>query len=155
MAAANQALNGRNEFYEYVCDHFDTFFSVIENASKLPSNLLFRAIDILIGVAEKLGKMLSTYLTRSELNDQSKHLNLTKMVIWSMVAIVKSIDVALTANERIDASGKKGKRPTVDATPEQLWDLKRYQVLSCIFHLMEAPLEKLWNLSIVEESFVT
>lgn len=75
--------------------------------------------------------------------------------MWSMVALVKSIDAALAGDSGVDAGGKKGKKSTIDATPQQLWDPKRYQVQSCVFHLMEKPLEKLWNLSIADESFVT
>lgn len=135
-------------------DHFDVFYSVIENPSKLLPAVLFRAIDTLINTAEKLGEMLNGYLSRTELNEQNKYLNITQMVMWSMVAAVKAIDAALTVDSGNDA-GKKGKKSTIDATPLQLWEPKRYQVQSTIFHLMEKPLEKLWNLSIADESFVT
>lgn len=153
MVAANQAFNAGDAFYMF--DHFDTFYSVIENAPKLPPAQLFRAVEILINTADKLGEMLNIYLSRSELNEQNKYLNITKMVMWSLVAAVKAIDAAFTVDGGADAGGKKGKKSTIDATPQQLWDPKRYQVQSTIFHLMEKPLEKLWNLSIADESFVT
>lgn len=152
MIAAIQAFNASDAFYMF--DHFDVFYSVIENASKLLPAVLFRAIDTLINTAEKLGEMLNVYLSRTELNEQNKYLNITQMVMWSMIAAVKSIDAALTVDSGNDA-GKKGKKSTIDATPLQLWEPKRYQLQSTIFHLMEKPLEKLWNLSIADESFVT
>lgn len=136
-------------------DHFDTFYSVIENASKIPPAQLFRAVEMLINTAEKLGEMLNVYLLKSELNEQNKYLNITKMVMWSLVAAVRAIDAAFTGDGGADTGGKKGKKSTIDATPQQLWDPKRYQVQSTIFHLMEKSLEKLWNLSIADESFVT
>lgn len=154
MVVASQAFHSVGDAF-YLFDHFDAFYSVIVNASKLPSAQLFRAVDILINTAEKMGEMLNAYLSRSELNEQNMYLNITKMVIWSLVATVKAIDGALTAESGIDAGGKRGKKSTVDASPQQLWDPKRYQVQSTIFHLMEKPLEKLWNLSIADESFVT
>lgn len=150
--AASQAFHAAGDSF-YLFDHFDTFFSVIENAPKLPPAQLFRAVEILINTADKLGEMLNSYLARTELNEQNKYLNITKMVMWSLVAAVKAIDAALNVDGGAD--GKKGKKSTIDATPLQLWEPKRYQVQSAIFHLMEKPLEKLWNLSIADESFVT
>lgn len=138
----------------YLFDHFDIFFSVIENASKLAPPNLFRAIELLLTTADKLGDALNSYLAGSEMNEQTRYLNITKMVMWSLVALVKAIDAAFAADVVNDA-GRKGKKNTLDATPQQLYDPKRYQVQSTIFHLMEKPLEKLWDHSIADEQFVT
>lgn len=118
---------------------------------------MFRAVEILINTAEKMGEMLNTYLGRNELNEQNKYLNITKMVTYLLLKTVHAIDEELYADGGTvtAATGKKGKKSTIDATPQQLWEPKRYQVQSSIFHLMEKPLEKLWNLSIADESFVT
>lgn len=120
----------------------------------MPATQSLRAIDILINTAEKLGEMIDVYLSQKELDRQRPFLNLTTMVMYLLVTTVRAIDTAMK-NDSMGAGGRKGRKSGADSTPHQLWEERRYQVQSTVFHLMERPLEKLWNMPIAEESFVT
>lgn len=117
-------------------------------------NQLIRAIDILYNTGEKYGQMIGDYLKKTELNEPTSYLNLTKMVMYLLVSTVRAIDVA-AKNDTNETGAKKGKKTSVaDAIPKPNWDGKRYQVLVQIFNIMQMPLEKLWNMLIVEEEFI-
>lgn len=154
FTAAYQAFCSSDAFY--IFDHFDTFFSVIENAPKLQLNQLIRAIDILYSTTQRFGQMVDAYLKQAELNQQSSYLNLTKMVLYLLVSTVRATDTFIR-NETSDANMQKkpGKKPSAEQLGNNAdWDDKRYQVLVQLFNIMQMPLEKLWNLSIAEEEFV-
>lgn len=152
---AHQALQQSDAFY--IFDHFDTFFSVIENASQLQIQNLARAVDLLYRTTEILGQMLDVYLKQETLDRQNDFLNLTKMVIYLLVSTVKAVDVFVKNNQTQSntATGRKNKKNTDDSLPHFIsYDAKRYEVLIQVCNIMQLPIEKLWNMSIVDEDFV-
>lgn len=153
-SVAHQALQGGDAFY--VFDHFDTFFSVIENADKLQISNLVRAVDILYRTTEHLGQMLDAYLKQDSLDRQTDFMNLTKMVIYLLVSTVRAVDVFVKNNlNQPNAAGRKNKKNTDDSLPHFIsYEAKRYDVLVQVCNFMQLPIEKLWNMSIVDEDFV-
>lgn len=143
---------GSSDAY-YLLDHFDTFFSVIENADKIPLGTLMRAMEILQNTARKFGEVLDNYLKQRELVQLSKYLNLTKMLMYLMTSLVRAIDgvVKDTTNE---PNQKKTSKKQSDRADVYDWNDRRYKVLTLILNLMQLPLEKLWTVSIAEEEFV-
>lgn len=151
-AVAHQALKSSDAFY--IFDHFDTFFSVIENADKLQISNLVRAVDLLYRTTENLGQMLDAYLKQETLDRQTDFLNLSKMVIYLLVTTVRAVDVFVSKNQP-NAAGRKNKKNTDDSLPHFIsYEAKRYDVLVQVCNFMQLPIEKLWNMAIVDEDFV-
>lgn len=151
-SAAHQAFKTNGAFYLF--DHFDTFFSVIENVSQLQTANLVRAIDILYRTAENLGQMLDAYLKQDILDRQNDYLNLTKMVMFLLVSTVRAADELIKKNFN-EPPGRKNKKKNNDQTSFLAsYEAKRYDVLVEICNIMQLPIEKLWNMSIIDEDFV-
>lgn len=153
FAAASQALKANDAFY--IFDHFDVFFSVIENVSQLQSNHSVRAIEILYRTAENLGHLLDKYLKQDTLDRQNDFLNLIKMVMYLLVSSVRAIDTFIKKNLHESAGGRKNKRNSNEqASYCAGYDEKRYDVLIQVYNIMQLPIEKLWNMSTIDEDFV-
>lgn len=115
-----------------------------------------RSVDILYRTAENLGHMLDAYLCRKSLDRQNDFLNLTKMVMYLLVNNVRVVDIFMKNLTRPhNAAGRKNKQNNDDMLPlVASYNLKRYEVMLQICNIMHLPIEKLWNMSIIEEDFV-
>lgn len=153
--AAQQTLQQSDAFY--IFDHFDTFFSVIENADKLQIKVLLRAIEILYKTAENLGQLLSGYLEQENLDRQRDFRNLLKMVLYLLVETVRVVDafVKENASQNVGTGRKKSKQANDDQLPHfASYEIKRYDVLALLCHIMELPIERAFENSTIEEPFV-
>ncbi|ETN65880.1 condensin [Anopheles darlingi] len=137
-----------------IFDHFDTFYSVIDNCKKLTGTQLIRAYDQLYGAIDNLGKSLAEMLSQKEIDqaDRLACLNAVKMLAFLMNGLVKAIDAHVNSNS--DKMPKKGKKQMNDQAEALDWDEKRYQCIVQMYNLMQLPLEKLWDPPVCEESFV-
>lgn len=112
---------------------------------------LIRASDLLYLTVDKLGQLLTTYLQNTDPAEQNGYLNLTKMILYLEIGLVRSIDqVVLSA----DGGTKKSGRKQTNDNESNDWDLKRYRILVQIYNFIQLPLEKLWSVAIAEEDFV-
>ncbi|XP_058451548.1 condensin complex subunit 1 isoform X2 [Malaya genurostris] len=143
-----------------VFDHFDMFYSVIDNAQQLSGTNLVRAYDLLFIAVDRLGTMLAELLGRPDLQreDRLQSLNAVKMLIYLMGGIVKAIDAHVNTSKENAGLLKKGgatKKKDTDPPVEVLeWDNKRYRCIVQLYNLFQLPLEKLWDPPVCEESFV-
>uniref|UniRef100_A0A8W7JGH8 Condensin complex subunit 1 n=1 Tax=Anopheles albimanus TaxID=7167 RepID=A0A8W7JGH8_ANOAL len=137
-----------------IFDHFDTFYSAIDNSTKLSGTHLIRAYDLLYGAIDNLGNTLADVLSQKDIDqtDRLGCLNAVKMLAFLMNGIVKAIDAHVNSNN--DKMLKKGKKQMNDNGEALDWDEKRYQCIVQIYNLMQLPLEKLWDPPVCEESFV-
>uniref|UniRef100_A0A182VSA9 Condensin complex subunit 1 n=1 Tax=Anopheles minimus TaxID=112268 RepID=A0A182VSA9_9DIPT len=139
-----------------IFDHFDTFYSVIDNEKALAGMQLVRAYDQLYDAFDKLGNKMADLLSRKDMDatDRQSALNALKMLAFLMNGMVKAIDAHINAaNEKIVT--KKNKKQLVNDQFEALdWDNKRYQCIVQLYNLMQLPLEKLWDPPVCEETFV-
>lgn len=115
-------------------------------------NNLFRALDILYNSSKKYAETTSLYLKQSDNNRPKPYQTLTKMTLYLLVATVRAIDDVIKA-ENADAAAKKGRKQMIDHT-DQRWEEHRYDVMMQVFHIIQLPLEKLWNMAIPDETFV-
>lgn len=148
---------------------------------------LTRAFDLLYVTIDKLGNNLMQFLSHNDLennnngdddnhpseeqqNNLSKsnsethgrqsYLNLTKMIMFLMVNVVRKIELscnALQQQQQDPFQGKKrgrGGKITVNLENNRSWDEKRHKFLIQLYNLLQFPLEKLWSPPIVEENFV-
>lgn len=139
-----------------IFDHFDTFYSVIDNEKALAGTHLLRAYDQLYGAIDKLGSTMADLLSRKEIDttDRQSALNAVKMLAFLVNGLVKAIDAHVNAaSEKLTT--KKSKKQTANEQLEALdWDNKRYQCVVQLYNLLQLPLEKLWDPPVCEESFV-
>uniref|UniRef100_A0A182PMX8 Condensin complex subunit 1 n=1 Tax=Anopheles epiroticus TaxID=199890 RepID=A0A182PMX8_9DIPT len=139
-----------------IFDHFDTFYSVIDNDKSLGGTHLLRAYDQLYGAVDKLGSSMAELLSQKETDatERQSALNAVKMLAFLVNGMVKVIDAHVNAaSEKI--TSKKGKKQSANEQLEALdWDSKRYQCIVQLYNLMQLPLEKLWDPPVCEESFV-
>uniref|UniRef100_A0A4Y0API6 Condensin complex subunit 1 n=1 Tax=Anopheles funestus TaxID=62324 RepID=A0A4Y0API6_ANOFN len=137
-------------------DHFDTFYSVIDNEKALAGTQLLRAYDQLYAAFDKLGSKMADLLSRKDMDatDQQSALNALKMLAFLVNGMVKAIDSYINAaNEKVTT--KRNKKQLVNEQVEALdWDNKRNQCIVQLFNVMQLPLEKLWEPPVCEESFV-
>lgn len=155
VIVAQQTLQQSDAFY--IFDQFDTFFSVIENADKLHIKNLLRAIEILYKTGENLGELLDGYLKQGNLDRQHDFVNLLKMVMYLLVGTVRAVDAFVKENsvQNVGTGRKKNKQSTDDQLPHfASYEIKRYDVLVLLCHIMELPIEKVFENSTIEESFV-
>uniref|UniRef100_A0A1B0GH99 Condensin complex subunit 1 n=1 Tax=Lutzomyia longipalpis TaxID=7200 RepID=A0A1B0GH99_LUTLO len=140
----------------YIFDHFDTFFSVIERAETISPSIAIYAFDLLYTTTDKLGQTLASVLQQSsmEVDERKSLLNATKMILYLVTGLVKAIDQVFLASS---GSGEKKKGAQKNDVHIHLtnWDEKRTKSLVQLYNVMQLPLEKLWERSIAEESFVT
>lgn len=130
---------------------------MIAETPQLQISFLVRAIDILYRTTENLGQMLDAYLKQDTLDRQNDFLNLTKMVMYLMVSTVKEIDTVVKnyMAQSNATAGRKNKKNADDQLPHYAtYEIKRHEVLVQVCNIMQLPIEKLWNMSIVEEDFV-
>lgn len=139
-------------------DHFDTFFSIVENAAQLQISTLVRTIEILYRTTDKLGHMMADYMKQETLDRQSDYLNLVQMVMYLLVGTVRAIDVYVKNNMStvIPAGRGKNKNRNTDDNHSHyaVYETKRLEVLVQVCNFMDWQFEKLWNLSIAEENFI-
>lgn len=136
-------------------DHFDTFFSVIEHAQRIPLGSIERALHILRNITERFGNILVDYLKQNTLDEQNSHLNLTKMLLYLLISTIRATDAVLKG----DAQAPNQKKPTQKKQMERAsaygdYNEQRFKVLASILAFMEMPVERLWAMVIAEEDFV-
>ncbi|XP_059611707.1 condensin complex subunit 1 [Phlebotomus argentipes] len=139
----------------YIFDHFDTFFSVVEKASSVPPHTAMYAFDLLFATTDQLGKSLASKLEQSslEVKDRDSLRNATKMILYLDTALMKALDEIYQNN---CASADKKKARTIDTNADLSgWIEKRSNSLIQLYNMLQLPLEKLWEKTIVEEAFVT
>lgn len=99
---------------------------------------------------DKLGQLLAVYLQTANASDRNAHLNLTKMILFLSIGLIKSID-SITNDGSSKKVGQKNRQSDLNVAE---WDDRRYKSLVQIYNILQLPLEKLWNQSIAEENFV-
>lgn len=155
FATAARNAFGTNVFY--IFDHFDTYFSLIENASQQLLTSLMRGFDLIYLTVDKLGRELSEFFKQATVDavERDSYLNLTKMLVYLSVGFVRAIDEVNGAANTPDVGAKKGSKksggPELDV---HNWEDRRFKVLVQLFNFFSMPLDKLWSLCIAEETFV-
>ncbi|KAL1380388.1 hypothetical protein pipiens_014240 [Culex pipiens pipiens] len=156
LKAARSALNDPFGIF----DHFDTFYSTIDNAGQLSGTTLLRAYDLLFIAIDRFGTKVSDELVQSELPqaDRVPALNAVKMLMYLLGGLVKAIDAHVNAaKDSVGGLMKKGGggRKKDNEQVEVLdWDNKRNRCVVQLYNLFQLPLEKLWDPPVCEESFV-
>ncbi|XP_063704070.1 condensin complex subunit 1 [Culicoides brevitarsis] len=144
-------LEFRQNGPSYIIDHFDTFYSVIE-ANDCPIGTCIKAFDVLYESIDKLARELAVELKKSSINDEARLdlANVTKMLIYLMVNIVKSVDLYI--NNGANDGGKTCKKLSSDFDSYN-WNRKRKDGLDLMYVVSCLPLENLYDPPVIEEDF--
>lgn len=137
----------------HIFDHFDTYFSFIENVKNVQRQLFVRASDQIFETTDKLGRILTTFFQQNNVAERDSHLNLTKMVLFLNIGFARAIDVVRNDGQT-DGLQKKTKKAAGNDIDLYKFDERKYKFLLQIHNIMQLPLEKLWSLCIAEEDFV-
>lgn len=151
FTAAKNSLTHGDPFI--IFDHFDTFFSVIENASAISVKNLLRSFDLLFLIVDKLGNLLVPFLQKNDISseERSTYLNGTRMILFCMCQSIKSIDAVFGFDDNAKKVG--GKKSNVEFEAHD-WETKKSKSFIQIFNFIDLPLEKLWDPPVPDESFV-
>lgn len=139
----------------HIFDHFDTYFSFIENVKNVQRQLFVRASDLIFDTTDKLGRILTAFFQQNNTTERDSHLNLTKMVLFLNIGFARAIDVVMNDGQT-DGLQKKNTKKAMGCNDNDLYkfDERKYKILVQVHNLMQLPLEKLWNQCIAEEDFV-
>lgn len=139
----------------HIFDHFDTYFSFIENVKNVQRQLFVRASDQIFDTADKLGRLLTAFFQQNNTAERDSHLNLTKMVLFLNIGFARAIDVVMNDGQT-DILQKKNTKKALGNNENDLYkfDERKYKILAQVHNIMQLQLEKLWSLSIAEEDFV-
>lgn len=138
----------------HIFDHFDTYFSFIENVKNVQRQLFVRASDQIFDATDKLGRILTAFFQQNNMTERDSHLNLTKMVLFLNIGFARAIDVVMNDGQTDGAQKKNTKKAICNDNDLYKFDERKYKILVQVHNVMQLPLEKLWSLCIAEEDFV-
>lgn len=166
----------------YIFDYFDTYYAIIQIKAIDSKSMvcLSRAFDLLYVTIDKLGNNLMQFLSSNEhendddpssgspanssasTHGRQSYLNLTKMIMFLMVNVVRKIELSLNSLQQQQQPFQAKKRGRGGKVPVNLennelsgtWDDKRQKFLIQLYNVLQFPLEKLWSPPIAEENFV-
>lgn len=135
----------------YIFDHFDVFYSIIEEVKKLPIQVIFRAMDLLFTSVDIFGKVLAEFLLKPNVtyDERCAKLCVLKMLTYARVALVKRVD-----KDVMQQDVKKSKKQSAEDPNLSKWEDQRYAALLQLFNLLQLPLGNLWDPPVAEENFV-
>lgn len=138
----------------HIFDHFDTYFSFIENVKNVQRQLFVRASDQIYDTTDKLGRILTAFFQQNNMTERDSHLNLTKMVLFLNIGFARAIDVLMNDGQTDGVPKKNTKKAMGNDNDLYKFDERKFNILVQVHNVMQLPLEKLWTLSIAEEDFV-
>lgn len=152
--------DARNAFQtngvNFILEHFDVFFSVLVHGKKIELSITLRAFTRLQKVMETfVSDMENMSELGNELEEEEKFrlVNICKMLAYLFTSFILYIDQEIAKDVPDQYTGKRKKPPKSDT--EEEWDYLKEKSLEYIYRLLQSPLQKLWQPTIVEDSFVT
>lgn len=155
IEAAKTALS--EEGTDFIVDHFATFYSLFEKFSQSSVVVRQKGWVTITKAFNSLSTNLNALFEDTSNIDseiQSKMCNITKMITYTMVELMKLYQDKYTdqSNAAIDGKGKKKQiKPVEDGWD---WNEEKHQVLVAIYNLLQMPLKLLWEPPVVDEEFV-
>ncbi|XP_017876679.1 condensin complex subunit 1 [Ceratina calcarata] len=140
----------------FILEHFDAFFSVLVHGKKIELPITLRAFTRLQKAIETLViDMENTAELGTEIQEEEKFrlVNICKMLAYLFSSYISYINDEIIKDMPDQYTGKRKKPPKSDV--EEEWDYMKEKSLEYIYRLLQSPLQKLWQPTIVEDSFVT
>ncbi|XP_076010923.1 condensin complex subunit 1 isoform X2 [Genypterus blacodes] len=139
-----------------ILEHFDTGYSVIKQSSSVDLNVKEDTLELLIQVVSGLSVSLPALLlsTSFATAERKQQVNAVKMSVFLLCKLTEALESDSHRQNIVTAPGKAGKKGKAGEGLLQ-WDSEREKVLQTLIQLLQLDVRSLWNLSLVEEEFVS
>ncbi|KAK2844733.1 hypothetical protein Q5P01_011392 [Channa striata] len=140
-----------------ILEHFDTGFSVLQNCNSLELTVKEDTLDLLVQVVSGLAASLPTLLISTSISaaERKEKLNAVKMSVFLLCKLTETLESYSCRQNIVTAPGKGGKKGKGGGEGLLQWDLEREKVLQALVQLLQLDIRCLWNLSLVEEEFIS
>uniref|UniRef100_A0A674PH39 Condensin complex subunit 1 n=1 Tax=Takifugu rubripes TaxID=31033 RepID=A0A674PH39_TAKRU len=140
-----------------ILEHFDTGYSVLQHSNSVEPGVKEDALELLVQVVSGLAAslpplLISTSTSAAERKDQ---LNAVKMSVYLLCKLTETLESESYRQNIITAPGKGGKKGKSGGEGLLQWDSERERVLQALIQLLQLDIRSLWNLSLVEEEFIS
>lgn len=139
-----------------ILQHFDTGYSVLRHWKSVSLSVKEDTLEVLIqvvgGLAASLPALLMSTTTTSA--ERKETLNAVKMSVYLLCKLTEMLESDSHRQSIVTAPGKSGKKGKAGEGLQQ-WDSKREAVLQALVQLFQLDIRSLWNLSLVEEEFIS
>ncbi|KAL7851331.1 hypothetical protein AOLI_G00216870 [Acnodon oligacanthus] len=140
-----------------ILEHFDTVYSVLQHCRTVDLTLKEDTLEFLIQVVRGLSVSLPSLLVSGTLSaaDRKQQLNAVKMSVFLLCKLTENLESDSCRESIVTAPSKGRKKEKASGKGLQQWDSERETVLQCLTQLLQLDIRSLWNLSLVEEEFVS
>ncbi|XP_041649382.1 condensin complex subunit 1 isoform X2 [Cheilinus undulatus] len=139
-----------------ILEHFDTGYSVLQHCNSVDSAVKEDALELLIQVVSGLAATLpALFVSSVSAAERKENLNAVKMSVYLLCKLTETLESESYRQSIIKAPGKGGKKGKGGGDGMQQWDSDREMVLQALVQLLQLDIRSLWNLSLVEEEFVS
>uniref|UniRef100_A0A8B9H8X4 Condensin complex subunit 1 n=1 Tax=Astyanax mexicanus TaxID=7994 RepID=A0A8B9H8X4_ASTMX len=141
-----------------ILEHFDTLYSVLKHCRSVDVSLKEDTLEFLIQVVRGLSGSLPSLLLSGTLSaaDRKQQLNAVKMSVFLLCKLTEHLENESCMESIVTAPSKGRKKEKASGGKGLIqWDSERETVLQCLTQLLQLDIRSLWNLSLVEEEFVS
>lgn len=140
-----------------VLKHFDTGYSVLRHCNSVEIGVKEDALELLVQVVNSLAGSLPALLASTSVDaaERKENLNAVKMSIYLLCKLTEILESNSYRQTIITAPGKGGKKGKSGGEGPLQWDSEREKVLQALVQLLQLDIRSLWNLSLVEEEFIS
>uniref|UniRef100_H3CRI2 Condensin complex subunit 1 n=1 Tax=Tetraodon nigroviridis TaxID=99883 RepID=H3CRI2_TETNG len=140
-----------------VLEHFDTGYSVLQHSHSVELGVKEDTLDLLVQVVSGLAGSLPALLisTTTSAAERKDQLNAVKMSVYLLCKLTETFESDSYRQNIITAPGKGGKKSKSSGEGLLQWDSERERVLQALIQLLQLDIRSLWNLSLVEEEFIS
>ncbi|KAK2910105.1 condensin complex subunit 1 [Channa argus] len=140
-----------------ILEHFDTCFSVLQHCNSVDLTVKEDTLELLVQVVSGLAASLPTLLVSTSVcaAERKEKLNAVKMSVFLLCKLTETLESYSCRQNIVTAPGKGGKRGKAGGEGLLQWDSEREKVLQALVQLLQLDIRSLWNLSLVEEEFIS
>ncbi|XP_029308182.1 condensin complex subunit 1 [Cottoperca gobio] len=140
-----------------ILEHFDTGYSVLQHCNSVELGVKEDTLDLLVQVVSGLAASLPALLISTSITaaERKEKLNAVKMSVYLLCKLTETFESASYRQSIITAPGKGGKKGKGGGEGLQQWESERERVLQALVQLLQLDVRSLWNLSLVEEEFIS
>ncbi|KAM9724450.1 condensin complex subunit 1 [Menidia menidia] len=140
-----------------ILEHFDTGYSVLQHFNSVDLGMKEDTLELLVQVVCGLAVSLPELLVSTSISaaERKEKLNAVKMSVFLLCKLTENLESVSCRQSIVTAPGKGGKKGKSSAEGLIQWDSEREKVLQALVQLLQLDIRSLWNLSLVEEEFIS
>ncbi|XP_020511411.2 condensin complex subunit 1 [Labrus bergylta] len=140
-----------------ILEHFDTGYSVLQHCNSAERAVKEDALELLVQVVSGLAATLPSLFVSTSVSaaERKENLNAVKMSVYLLCKLTETLESESHRQSIITAPGKGGKKGKGGGEGILQWDSERETVLQALVQLLQLDIRSLWNLSLVEEEFIS